>query len=670
MAGANHIAPRRCRDGYGGLLLSMAGGVLLMNAANHCGFPLHARAAWCWSARPPKCVAPVVERGRCVEGAEIDPGGKCTAECDDGYVPTGTCEIPCPVSAEGGDDPKCLGDIGTPWWDLCSWEPQGMCKDFLQLSTVGTFQCESPADAAGKDCVSIATAKPVELIDRGVYDILLLVGLFVLTGVCAVVAWTCVRGPIANTLFKPRVRGWNVANIIAMLVLAAGQLACYTALLSTGAEVRSIMITGFSAGVALSLPIWWAFFKGGVHVLLNMSREEAWRIHIATADVALIFGSVHGICTLAWKEGVLDNAFWAMGLVALILMWCGVVPMGLTSAGMLSYDKAKLFHFASMLGYVLALVHMIDHAIAVGKFHSWSSCLLNVLALVAFIAQKVFSMFSGVKATAEIAEVHSDSEGNHVHLSLHAPGFTWKPGQWAHVLVPGVSSVAHPFTIVPAADASEPSFLIKVTGAFTKNLADACQQKKLSSVRLMGPYGSPPALGNFDAVVFVLGGVGVTPALSLVQEAATKLGGTSFAVYWSVRSSWLLQHCDPLLSPFLKDGNHSVNFSPGLEAWGRSTSAELPSMAQPGKVDVGEWIRQAAVDFSQAGKRNVLLFGCGPTRLTSQAVQATASKDASVASWFCHVEEFNFVPDWFTRGRTAKVEAGSSAPVTKVGRTE
>merc|ERR1712151_657743 len=69
---------------------------------------------------------------------------------------------------------------------------------------------------------------------------------------------------------------------------------------------------------------------------------------------------------------------------------------------------------------------------------------------------------------------------------------------------------------------------------------------------LQGPCGSPPALvKDKHAVVFVVGGVGVTPSLSLVAEASKSCKG-AVRMYWSVRSKELLDRCAPILEPYLK----------------------------------------------------------------------------------------------------------------------
>merc|ERR1711988_28824 len=93
---------------------------------------------------------------------------------------------------------------------------------------------------------------------------------------------------------------------------------------------------------------------------------------------------------------------------------------------------------------------------------------------------------------------------------------------------------------------------MKVSGKFTRKLSDACMREAMPALELQGPCGHPalPAK-DVGAAVFVLGGVGVTPALSLVAEAR-RVYGDRVRVYWNVRSKALLHQCAPFLEPHLK----------------------------------------------------------------------------------------------------------------------
>merc|ERR1712129_93245 len=97
----------------------------------------------------------------------------------------------------------------------------------------------------------------------------------------------------------------------------------------------------------------------------------------------------------------------------------------------------------------------------------------------------------------------------------------------------------------------EVQFFIKVSGQFTANLAAACKPGGgYPSIRLEGPYGTPPLPAPWaSAMVFVIGGVGITPALSLLPKACKSIKMTP--LYWALRSTKLLERCRPLLEDYI-----------------------------------------------------------------------------------------------------------------------
>ena len=157
---------------------------------------------------------------------------------------------------------------------------------------------------------------------------------------------------------------------------------------------------------------------------------------------------------------------------------------------------------------------------------------------------------------------------------------------------------------------------------------------------MSGPYGG--GLGSLEPmriIIFVVGGVGVTPAASMVPHLIRQ--GKDVHVVWSCRSASLLQHiageyfsstCGAYFDR--NPDNRRLHYS-GKE------SIPLPPYALKGRPDV-PGIIAAAVQSAQ--KRDILdigVFVCGPGALVDDCFQAAKKhSDPKGAHVHVHAESF------------------------------
>lgn len=270
----------------------------------------------------------------------------------------------------------------------------------------------------------------------------------------------------------------------------------------------------------------------------------------------------------------------------------------------------------------------------------------------------------------------------HLFLRLHVPGFQYVPGQWAQLSVPSISSVAHPFTIVPdtLAEKEHLQFIVKVSGAFTKQLAET--DLAAQTMRLKGPYGAPSLPpNNVDGVVFVLGGTGVTPALSLVRAASKLVAKGNVRVFWQMRSLQLLERSAPLLKPYLQATleRHCIRLTG--EGCGRSSGrsssriggsasakSSLPLGARMGREALDPWLETTADHFARENLSSILLFVCGPPSLVKDAKRVAKKSEGATAAWRLHVEQFEFLP--WPQGGDKAILQGRNAPSSAIGKSD
>jgi len=113
--------------------------------------------------------------------------------------------------------------------------------------------------------------------------------------------------------------------------------------------------------------------------------------------------------------------------------------------------------------------------------------------------------------------------GGATTLALRAEGHggrPFQPGQFAWLkLADAPHALAeHPFSYSSSASSPErPAFTIKAYGGFTRR---APELRPGTRVLLDGPHGSFRARPHADRVVLIVGGIGITPAISLLRSAA------------------------------------------------------------------------------------------------------------------------------------------------------
>lgn len=102
-------------------------------------------------------------------------------------------------------------------------------------------------------------------------------------------------------------------------------------------------------------------------------------------------------------------------------------------------------------------------------------------------------------------------------------------GQYLQVCCPALSGEYHPFTITSAPHERDLSIHIRGVGDWTNSLIELYKDSitkgdPLPGVRVDGPYGEGhQGWLEFKTVVFVGGGIGVTPFASIIKDLAAKI---------------------------------------------------------------------------------------------------------------------------------------------------
>lgn len=130
--------------------------------------------------------------------------------------------------------------------------------------------------------------------------------------------------------------------------------------------------------------------------------------------------------------------------------------------------------------------------------------------------------------------VHTVGRATELVLRPDESMFEFTPGQFAFVEIdaPGFRE-AHPFSISSGAGEGRLRFTVRALGDYTRRLRDHVHLLG-ASVRVEGPYGRFDPLGGRDRQVWIAGGIGITPFLSVMRTLDPEHGKTVY-LYYCVR---------------------------------------------------------------------------------------------------------------------------------------
>jgi len=329
----------------------------------------------------------------------------------------------------------------------------------------------------------------------------------------------------------------------------------------------------------------------------------------------------------------LAPGYMSAGRVALLLFVLLVVASLARRSLRFDYDWWRITHaFFAIAAVVLALWHIVGS----GRYLSapWKQALwLTYGALwIALVAQvRLLRPWRIARRPWRIAEVRPE-RGRVWTLALEPlghEGLRFQPGQfvWLTARASPYALREHPFSLASsAAGNARLEVSIKELGDFTRSVKDLRPGEK---VYLDGPYGAfsidrHPAAPGY---VFIAGGIGVAPILSMLRTAAERQDRRPLVLFYGNRV-W-----------------ERVAFREELERLGGRLALKTVHVLRegpaPASCESGFVTREVLDRHLPAERRPLEYFVCGPTPMT-RAVEASLAT-LGVPSARVHSEIFNWV---------------------------
>lgn len=299
----------------------------------------------------------------------------------------------------------------------------------------------------------------------------------------------------------------------------------------------------------------------------------------------------------------------------------------------LRYETWHLLHAALA---VLALIAALAHVLGIGHYTNlpWKRAFLDLViaatVLLLVYVRLIKPAFLWYRPY-RVAEVRPE-RGNVFTLMLEPdghPGLRFRPGQFAWLRV-GQSPFAlenHPFSFTSSAEHPDRLALtIKALGDFTSTIGEV---QPGARAYLDGPYGvfTPDRFSAAPGYVFVAGGIGITPFMSMLRTFADRQEGR------------------PLLLLYANRNWEGVTFREELDELQRKLNLTVVHVLdKPPDGWTGERgfiTDEVLARYLPEDRRTRTYYLCGPPPLMSAVERALS--DVGVPRDHIHMERFNLV---------------------------
>lgn len=205
-----------------------------------------------------------------------------------------------------------------------------------------------------------------------------------------------------------------------------------------------------------------------------------------------------------------------LGMLGLIFL---VIGLFIALNRKIRYSRWRPTHKVMGVVYLLIIGHFLTAPGIFFERFSASGIVLVLAAIVGLVAL-IYSLFGMNKRTAlpfTIESVNALERATEVVLKPIDRMLEFKPGQFAFLEVEGKGwNEPHPFTISSAPGEDRLRFTMKVLGDWTRKVREELEPG--GSVQVRGPYGRFDAIKAGERQVWLAGGIGLTPFLSMLRS--------------------------------------------------------------------------------------------------------------------------------------------------------
>lgn len=251
----------------------------------------------------------------------------------------------------------------------------------------------------------------------------------------------------------------------------------------------------------------------GIDRIIKFQRKVAITTYfiVFTHPLFIILSGVYGINYLLPQFGALPLAFGALSLYIFI-----VIMVSSLNYKRVSYKVWQYLHIATYILFAFVIYHSIYTGTAINDLSIKIIYYILLIMVVIGIIYRTNYKLKQRKNNFFVKEIISETKDTYTLVLNPKTKVDFQPGQFFFLRLEGKKLYArHPFSVSSAPKEKDLSFTVKLAGRFTQ---EALKVKKGDEVKVEGPFGNFILPEKGKELVFIAGGVGITPFMSMIKH--------------------------------------------------------------------------------------------------------------------------------------------------------
>jgi predicted ferric reductase len=309
-----------------------------------------------------------------------------------------------------------------------------------------------------------------------------------------------------------------------------------------------VSINQVSALLGTTLFVWSMFLSTRLDFLENFfgGLDKVYKVHRRVSEIGVALILIHPLF-LAMSEaqvglryflpvhsgegvnlGVI--AFWIFAIIILLTLFIRKIK--------LPYHIWKRTHKFINFAMILVLMHVVmirSDTLFFAPLGTWMNALVG-LGVASGLYMSFFYKYWGPKYKYKILKIKRYGDVHDVYLKPLKEKLPFRIAQFAYVSFEGnkISREVHPFCITSLPENNILRFSIKELGDYTKTLINLRVDDRANVWGAYGMLGKKFESGSEDAI-FVGGGIGVAPFLSMFKKAGMELNKRQVSVFYCIK---------------------------------------------------------------------------------------------------------------------------------------